>query len=133
MRSGGCQCGEIRYEVTGEAIGLYICHCLECQKQSASAFGITYEVTQTEFKVIKGIPKYWVRDTDSGLKLRCAFCPTCGSRVWHDYGPSSKTISIKGGSLDEPVDVTNAVHVWVKRKLPGIVIPDGVKQISDDG
>jgi len=38
---GGCQCGAIRYELSGEGLELYVCHCKECRKQSASAFGIS--------------------------------------------------------------------------------------------
>ena len=51
MRTGRCQCGEIRYESVGETLSLYVCHCRECQKQSASAFGITLEVSRAGFHV----------------------------------------------------------------------------------
>lgn len=132
--TGGCQCGEIRYKSEGQPIALYICHCRECQKQSASAFGISLDVTRANFRITQGIPKYWLRTADSGRRLKCAFCPTCGSRLWHEYesGAHSETISIKGGSLDQPLDVSNAIHVWVSRKLPGILIPDNAEQFSED-
>lgn len=132
MHTGGCQCGEIRYESVEEALALYICHCKECQRQSASAFGISLDVPRIGFSVTQGTPKYWSRATDNGRILRCAFCPTCGSRLWHEYEPASETVSIKGGSLDKPLDVTNAIHVWVTRKLPGIIIPDDAKQFPED-
>lgn len=132
IRTGRCQCGEIRYQSIGEPLGLYICHCRECQKQSASAFGITLDVPRADFHVIQGEPKYWSRATDSGKKLKCAFCSTCGSRLWHEYDPASEIISIKGGSLDKSLDLSNAIHVWVKRKLRGIIIPCGVEQFQED-
>lgn len=132
MQTGKCQCEEICYQIDGKPMGLYICHCRECQKQSASAFGITLEVSRTSFHLTQGTPNYWSRMTDSGKKLKCAFCPTCGSRLWHELGPESETISIKGGALDEPIDVSNATHVWVTRKLPGIIIPHDAKQFPED-
>lgn len=132
MLTGRCQCGDIHYECIGEPLALYICHCQECRKQSASAFGISLDVPRAGFRVTQGTPKYWGRATDGGRRLRCAFCPTCGSRLWHDSDPTSETVSIKGGSLDKPLDVSNAIHVWVTRKLPGIVIPDGAKQFPED-
>lgn len=131
-QTGRCQCGEIHYESMGEPLAVYICHCQECQKQSASAFGISLDVPRIGFRVTQGTPKYWSRATDSGRKLRCVFCPTCGSRLWHESEPMSETVSIKGGSLDEPIDVSNAIHVWVTRKLPGIIIPDSAKQFPED-
>ena len=132
VRTGRCQCGEIRYESVGQPLALYICHCRECQKQSASAFGISLEVPQAGFRVTQGTPQYWSRATDSGRQLKCAFCPTCGSRLWHEYEQTSETLSIKAGSLDEPLDVSNAIHVWVSRKLPGVLIPDSAKQFPED-
>jgi len=33
--TGGCQCGQIRYEIRAEPLTLYACHCKECQKQSS--------------------------------------------------------------------------------------------------
>lgn len=132
MLTGRCQCGEVRYECFSKPLELYLCHCRECQKQSASAFGITFEVPRSSFNLIQGTPKYWTRLTDSGRKLKCAFCGTCGSRLWHENDPPSETISIKGGSLDEPIDVSNAIHVWVTRKLPGIIIPLDAKQFPKD-
>src|SRR5271167_4851648 len=41
MREGGCQCGAVRFQIAANRLVAYACHCLECQKQSASAFGIS--------------------------------------------------------------------------------------------
>jgi hypothetical protein len=121
---GGCQCGSVRYEIMGEPLALYVCHCRECQKQSASAFGISVIVKRRDFRVARGTVKVWSRATDSGGTLTCAFCPDCGSRLWHESVGGADTISVKGGSLDEPVDLRPAVHIWTARKLPGVVIPE---------
>jgi len=130
MLTGRCQCGAVRYQHSGDPIAVYICHCRECQKQSASAFGISVEMPKDGLKLTQGTPKYWTRDTDSGRKLRCAFCPDCGSRLWHES--EAGWITLKGGSLDQPVDVSQAIHIWTKRKLPGVVIPQGAVQYSGE-
>lgn len=132
MKTGGCQCGEIRYESNGAPCSLYICYCKECQKQSASAFGISLDVPRASFRVTQGTPKFWSRPTAKGLRLKCAFCPSCGTRVWHEYENYSDVLSIKAGSLDEPTDLSNAIHVWTSRKFPGIIIPDDAKQFSEE-
>lgn len=128
MRTGGCQCGEIRYESTGDPIALRVCHCRECQKQSASAFGMSLAVPRAGFRVTRGTPKAWTRDSDSGRRLRCLFCPNCGSRLWHEQESGLGAINIKAGSLDEQVDFATAIHIWTSRKLPGIEILPGAKQ-----
>ena len=42
---GGCQCGAVRYTLATDKITAYACHCLECQKQSASAFAISVPIS----------------------------------------------------------------------------------------
>lgn len=129
MKTGGCQCGELRYEVTGDPLDVYCCHCTECRKQSASAHGISVIVRRDAFRLTAGEPKIWTRPADSGNTVECLFCPTCGTRIVHrDEGDhESETLAVKGGSFDEPVDLTVAKHIWTDRALPGYRIPDGVQ------
>jgi hypothetical protein len=130
--AGGCQCGAVRYEISGEPVSLYVCHCRECQKQSSSAFGISVIVKRSDFQLTQGEVKVWSRATDSGRTLACAFCPACGSRVWHEAVGAAETISVKGGSLDAPPDLRSAVHIWTARKLAGVVIPEGARQFRGE-
>jgi Glutathione-dependent formaldehyde-activating enzyme len=81
MTVGGCQCGDVRYEISGDPLALYICHCRECQKQSASAFGMSLQVKRADFRITRGAARSWSRSTDSGNRLKCFFCPRCGSRI----------------------------------------------------
>jgi hypothetical protein len=121
--AGGCQCGRVRYAITGAPVALYVCHCRECRKQSASAFGISVIVRRPDFHLTRGEIKVWSRPTDSGRTLDCAFCPDCGSRLWHETRGATETLSVKGGSLDEAPDLRPAVHIWTARRLPGVIIP----------
>jgi hypothetical protein len=130
--TGGCQCGRIRYEIRGEPLDLYVCHCRECQKQSSSAFGISLTVRSADLVRVAGTPTVWTRPATVGGTLDCAFCPRCGSRVWHGNPDLDEFISIKGGSLDVPPDLSQAKHIWVSRKLPGIVIPDHVEVHAEE-
>lgn len=123
-RTGGCQCGSVRYELRSSPLKVFICHCAECRKQSASAFGISVIVRATAFALTRGAPKRWSRSADSGRVLDCYFCPECGSRVWHGRVERSQTISVKGGTLDHPVDLSTAAHIWTSRALKGVIIPE---------
>ena len=130
--AGGCQCGAVRYEIRGEPLSLYVCHCRECQKQSASAFGISVIIKRSDFRITRGEVKVWSRATDSGGTLACAFCPACGSRVWHQGIGVTDTVSVKGGSLDDAPDLRSACHIWTTRKLPGVAIPEGARQFPGE-
>jgi hypothetical protein len=132
MRTGGCQCGKVRYECAGEPIALYACHCTECRKQSASAFGMSLEVPSAGFRVTTGVPKAWTRPADSGNRVVCHFCSDCGSRLWHESEVPDDTLTIKAGSLDEPVNFRRAIHIWTSRKLPGFLIPADARQYEKE-
>ena len=125
---GGCQCGAVRYSIQGEFNELYICHCKECQKQSASAFGMSLVVARSSLTLLRGELRAWTRATDRGGRLTCRFCGVCGSRVWHEASASSPTVTVKAGSLDAPTDATDAVHIWTDRKLAGVVVPEAARQ-----
>lgn len=132
MQTGSCQCGKVQYQSEGKPVGLYVCHCRECQKQSASAFGISLRVPRAGIRVIKGTPISWSRLADSGRTVKCFFCPDCGTRLWHEKPEVPEFATLKGGALNEPLDLTHAVHIWVKRKLPGIVIPEHARQFLEE-
>ena len=131
-RTGSCQCGAVQYESRGAAIALYACHCTECRKQSASAFGMSLAVPRDGLRLTKGAVKYWARTADSGRTVNCAFCGTCGSRLWHERDGVEDTVIIKAGSLDQPVNFSEAIHIWTARRLPGVVIPEGAREFSGE-
>jgi hypothetical protein len=116
----------VRYQVAAEPLQVYVCHCRECRKQSASAFGISVIVPAEAFRVTQGPVRTWSRTTASGGELVCSFCEVCGTRICH-ADAREPTVSVKGGSLDEPPDLTNAAHIWTSRILKGVVIPDHVQ------
>jgi len=130
--TGGCQCGKIRYAVTGAPVALYVCHCLECRRQSASAFGISAIFRSADLRLVQGAPRRWSRPADSGGIVACHFCPDCGTRLWHGDPALEAEISVKGGSLDQPPDLSDAVHIWTTRKLPGIRIPETARSFPGE-
>ena len=130
--TGGCQCGAVRYALRGAPIKTYVCHCRECQMQSASAFGISVLVRPQDIEVVKGKPKIWARPTEGGAPMPCYFCGECGSRLFHGDLKGDAPVSVKGGSFDTPVNLQGAMHIWTKRKLPCVVIPDDAVSFAGD-
>lgn len=128
--TGGCQCGHIRYELAGEPLALVVCHCKECQRQSGSAFGMSLAVARGAFQLRSGALKSFEVKCDSGRLKTCAFCPECGTRIYHQ---TQGGMSIKAGTLDDTASLKPDSHYWTMRKQPWVAIPDGVRQFTDDG
>ena len=123
---GGCQCGAVRYEISAEPATLYVCHCTECQKQTASAFGMSVTYPTESVKITKGEMKVWRRMADSGAEVFCRFCSTCGTRLFHGKDSRAHYINLKAGTLDDCSWLKPVGHVWTKRAQPWVYIEEGV-------
>ena len=125
LLEGGCQCGEVRYQITAEPVRLTICHCTECKRQSGSAFGMSLTVKEANFAVVKGRPKTWTRSSDSGNAVTGCFCGTCGTRLYHLIAIAG-LLNVKPGTLDNFEGLAPRFEAWTSRKAPWLHI-DGLE------
>ena len=124
VHEGGCQCGAVRYRVEGEPIAVGICHCRECQRQSGSAFGMSFIVRKEAFSLSSGQVKTFTRSSESGRPVVCAFCPECGTRIYHDIRWLDGVLNIKPGTFDDTSFLRPTGQVWTARKQPWLELPD---------
>ncbi|TFH22368.1 MAG: aldehyde-activating protein [Myxococcales bacterium] len=121
---GGCQCGKVRYRIGAEPITLAACHCKECQRQSGSAFGMSLVVRGDDFELLSGELRDFVRSSDSGRTIRCAFCPDCGTRIYHEPTYMEGVLNVKAGTLDDTSTLEPALHAWTGSKQRWISLPE---------
>lgn len=132
---GSCQCGQVRYRVSGRVATLFACHCRDCQRQSASAFGMALWLRDAELTLLQGVTASWPRHTPSGHITDCQFCPQCGSRLFHQNRDTPQFLSIKPGSLDDTGWLRPAAHIWTQSAQPWLALPaevPGWPQNPDD-
>ena len=98
---GGCQCGGIRYEVTAAPRQVCVCHCTDCQRQSGSAFGMALVVGVDDFRLTRGELKTYASKSDAGRAKLGAFCPDCGTRIYHKPEWRKGMLSVRAGTLDD--------------------------------
>lgn len=121
--SGGCQCGNLRYEVRAEPLSIYVCHCTECQRQSGSAFAMSMIVPRPALVILSGKPQRWSRTTERGNVLDGDFCPTCGTRLAHYPHINERVAILKPGTLDETRWLVPVGHIWTRSAQPWVHIP----------
>ena len=129
-REGGCQCGAIRYRVEGDPLSVGVCHCRECQRQTGSAFGMSFIVRKEQLQLLAGTPKTFTRSSDSGRPVVCAFCGECGTRIYHVPAWLEGVVNVKAGTFDDPSSVRPTVEIWTARKLPWVEMPAGLHAIE---
>ena len=122
LSNGGCQCGACTYQFKGEPLVAYTCHCLACQKLTASAFLTCLWIPTENLDQRSGDPSCQERTTDSGNSLRTWFCGDCGSTLYAENSARPHLRTVHVGSLDAAEDFEVTRHIWVKRKLPWVAL-----------
>jgi hypothetical protein len=98
--TGGCLCGNIRYECSAEPMFMGNCHCRDCQQATGTAFAAAILVPRNTV-TITGDVKYYEVTGDSGGIVARGFCPNCGSRLFSKRAMAD-FMGIMAGSLDNP-------------------------------
>src|SRR5262249_11215363 len=104
---------------------VHCCHCRECQRQTGSAFVLNALIEADRVTLLSGNPGPVAVPTDSGRPHEIYRCPSCMVAVWSVYGAVSKLLFVRVGTLDTPKALTPDVHIYVRSKLPWVVLPEG--------
>ena len=124
-REGGCSCGAIRYALTSDPLFTHCCHCLNCQRQTGSAFVINLLIEAHRVELLAGVPQPVEVPRDDGSKQRIFRCPSCQVAVFSLYGRGDVRF-VRGGTLDVPSGVVPDVHIFTRSKLSWITLPESM-------
>lgn len=122
---GGCSCRAVRYRLTSEPLFVHCCHCLNCQRQTGSAFVINLLIETDRVEVLTGFPQPVDVPRDDGSSQRIFRCPACQVAVYSQYG-RPEVLFVRGGTLDDPSAVTPDVHIFTRSKLGWVTLPESV-------
>ena len=125
LREGGCSCGAVRYRLASDPLFTHCCHCLNCQRQTGSAFVINLLIEADRVELLAGAPQPVDVPRDDGSAQRIFRCPACQVAVFSQYGRPEVRF-VRGGTLDTPSSVTPDVHIYTRSKLSWLRLPDSV-------
>ena len=115
-RTASCRCGQLRAAASGEPVRASVCHCLNCQKRSGSAFAVQVRWPAEQVEVT-GRSGTFAKAGDSGGVATFHFCPDCGSDVYYLAGDEN-LIAIPLGAFDDPYFAKINYSVYESRKQP---------------
>ena len=101
--TGGCLCGDVRIEASGQPYRVGICHCMNCRKHHGALF-YAAAIFPEDAVTIEGE----TRDYEGRH-----FCPRCGSSV---FARSGDEIEVHLGALDDPDQLTPTYEGWTVRR-----------------
>jgi hypothetical protein len=122
---GGCSCGAVRYRLASEPLFVHCCHCLNCQRQTGSAFVINLLIEADRVELLAAEPQPVSVPRDDGSKQKIWRCPTCQIALYSQYTRRDVRF-VRGGTLDDPAAVEPDVHIFTRSKLPWVTVPESV-------
>ena len=127
-RTATCACGRLSARCQGEPARISVCHCLDCQRRSGSAFAAqsTWAAGQVE---VQGEAKIFERRGDEGRWARFSFCPNCGVTVFYEIEARPGMVSVALGGFADPTFPAPTISVYESRKHPWVGLP--VEMIHD--
>ena len=131
LHDGGCLCGDIRLQATGQPARTVVCHCRFCQRFTGSAF-LVEAIFPGEAVTLSGAePATYVHQSQgSGKAVTLNFCPRCGTTLFLAFERFPGTVGVCAGAFDDPNGFERGpdrtVHVFVGSAQSGVALPDGV-------
>lgn len=113
--SGGCLCGQVRYEVQGPMRNVINCHCSKCRRMHGHVAAYA-SVRRENLVLTRQDGLKWYRSvTDETPNVHRGFCRECGSSLFWDPKGIGDYIAVAAGSLDSTAGLKTIGHVWVSQ------------------
>lgn len=113
IRTGGCQCGAVRFRISGQLGRPSICHCRMCQKQFGGFFSALVTAPEEEMEWTRGEPSYF----QSSVNIDRGFCSNCGTPMTYRH-PGGLEFAI--GTFDDRSDLAPQIQVNYDARLPWV-------------
>jgi hypothetical protein len=110
ISKGGCQCGAVRFEVSGSLGKASVCHCRMCQKAFGNVFAPLVSIPDGALTWTKAEP---ARFQSSNLVQR-GFCPNCGTPLTYE-APDGLAVAI--GAFDHPERIEPEIQFGVEGRI----------------
>ena len=127
---GGCSCGEVRYRLESEPLFTHCCHCLNCQRQTGSAFVINLLIEADRVTLLTGALEAVEVPRDDGSTQTIYRCPRCQIAAFSLYSRPD-VLFVRGGTLDDPSAVAPDVHIYTRSKLNWVALPESVPAFEE--
>jgi len=124
-RSGGCQCGAIRFHSTELRDNPHVCHCRMCQKAVGNLFAALVGVRHEHLTWTRGTPAEFM-SSDQAAR---GYCRDCGTPLYYRSvgGPH---VSFSIGAFDEPHTIPLMFQLGLEGMHPSLQHLEDVERIG---
>ena len=123
--TGGCLCGAVRYELSGEPTFVGSCYCTQCQKESGAGHNTAVAMPNSATK-ITGETKVYSQPGASGKAVKRNFCANCGTTVFGQPELMPDTTIFRAGTLDDSSGLAISMAVYGAEAQSWDQPPEGI-------
>jgi hypothetical protein len=132
-REAACHCGQLRLEVDGDPFVVSICHCLDCQRRTGSAFGMQAAFQPDRVKVVGRFNDFArISDEEDRKEHVFHFCPDCGSQVFYTEPTEPDVIVISVGAFADPAFPPPTESSYDHRRHEWVALPDTIQRYDPE-
>ncbi|WP_416899582.1 MAG: GFA family protein [Minwuia sp.] len=130
---GHCLCGDVTWRAKIDPDRVGICHCTDCQINSATAFRIAVMVPADDFELLSGELKVYVKTAESGNRRALSFCPRCGTSIHGGDVGESPFYSLRLGNCRQRHELRPRTQIWCRSALPWVDDVGDVRKFETQG
>ena len=119
---GGCQCGAVRYRLSGAPLAVYNCHCKDCQRFSGAGWAMSLPIARERVEHLAGDLDAYDSVSDSGRTVRMFSCSRCHTRVWNEPLSSPGLLVVRAGTLDDMNWAVPIGNIWTESRASWVAI-----------
>ncbi len=127
LLEGGCQCGAVRYTISGAPLLTALCHCSMCRRALAAP-AVAWAMFKAEQVSFRGRRP---AEYASSPEAKRGFCAACGTPLRFTAGYIPGLIDITIGSFDRPEALPPALHYWDSKRLPWMTMADDLPRYPE--
>ena len=120
IRAGGCLCGAVRYEASGDPIVVAMCHCTMCRRANAAPAVAWAMFNEAQVRFVAAQPTQYA----SSASAFRGFCCHCGTQISFKASYIPGLIDLTVGSFDRPESLPPSLHYWETKRLPWVQFVD---------
>ena len=124
--TGGCLCGAVRYEATGDPVMAGYCYCKDCQKASGSGFIPFMGFAASAVRFTGQTLQFASKSARGGDAVRNS-CPICGGLVFGGIVGKDDSHTIYAGSLDDASAFQPKIAIFTRDRPGWSPLPPGIK------
>ena len=126
---GGCLCGQVHYSADADPLFAGVCHCIDCQRFSGSAFSTVIALPAAALKAT-GPLRTFTKPGDSGKPIHRRFCPECGCGILDEADALPGIAMVYVGTLDDRSWVKPTSEIYCASAQPWVDLGGNMKRFS---